>query len=74
VDIESAVELEALVAAVRTLPRMTQQVLILRKVHSWPVERIAARVRLSEAEVLQHLVAAVRACVRGVIEPQAPPL
>lgn len=74
-DLESAVELEALVAAVRTLPQKTQQVLILRKVYSWPVERIAERALLSEATVLRHLAiaareleAALRACTRGVIE------
>jgi DNA-directed RNA polymerase specialized sigma24 family protein len=75
VDLESAVELEALVAVVRTLPQKTQQVLILRKGYSWPVERIAERALLSEAAVLRHLAtaardleAAARACTRGVIE------
>ena len=60
IDLESAVELEALVAAVRTLPQKTQQVLILRKVYSWPVERIAERALLSEAAVLRHLATAAR--------------
>jgi hypothetical protein len=76
VDLESAAELEALVAVVRTLPQKTQQVLILRKVYSWPVERIAERALLSEAAVLRHLAtaardleAAARACTRGIIEP-----
>jgi DNA-directed RNA polymerase specialized sigma24 family protein len=80
VDLESDVELEALVAAVRTLPPKTQQVFILRKVYSWPVERIAERALLSEAAVLRHLAtaareldAASRACTRRVIEPSACP-
>jgi len=69
VDIESAVELEALVAALRTLPQVTQRVFVLRKVYSWPHEQIAARAGLSEAAVVQHLVAAALACMRAVIEP-----
>jgi DNA-directed RNA polymerase specialized sigma24 family protein len=69
VDIESALELEALVAALRTLPQVTQRVFVLRKVYSWSCEQIAARVGLSEAAVVQHLVAAALACMRAAIEP-----
>ncbi len=72
VDLESADdELDALVATLRTLPQITQRVLVLRKVYSWSHEQIAARVDLSESAVVQHLVVAALTCMRSA-PPGAP--
>lgn len=55
-------ELELLRAAVAQLPRKSRQVFTLRKVHDLSHKEIAARLKISEHTVEQHLRKAARRC------------
>lgn len=55
-------ELSILITAVQQLPDRCRQVFTLRKVYGYSQKEIAARLKIAENTVEQHLVTAVRHC------------
>ncbi len=64
-DRESA-ELHRLALVAKHLPTVTRQVFTLRKVYECSPDDIASRLRLSPSQVEAHLIAAARACTKGL--------
>ena len=61
-------ELTFLVQAVELLPERCRQVFTLRKVYGFTQKEIAAKLKISENTVEQHLVKAGRQCARAFFE------
>jgi RNA polymerase sigma-70 factor (ECF subfamily) len=64
-------ELALLVQAVESLPERCRQVFTLRKVYGFTQKEIAARLKISENTVEQHLVKAGRQCAQYLFERSA---